>query len=192
MFNNYETNLPILSGERVILRLPNKGDIKSIIQFYIGNKEHLAPFEPIKQESFYTEEVWRNEIKLRTKDFQEGRSLRMFIFDKADENKVIGTVNFNQMIRGVFHACYLGYSLAENRQGKGYMTESLKVAIDYVFDELNLHRIMANYMPHNRKSGEVLKRLGFTVEGYARDYLMINGKWEDHILTSLTNHNWKE
>jgi ribosomal-protein-alanine N-acetyltransferase len=50
---------------------------------------------------------------------------------------------------------------------------------------------MANYMPHNRRSGNVLKRLGFVVEGYARDYLMINGKWEDHIFTSLINPHWR-
>lgn len=50
---------------------------------------------------------------------------------------------------------------------------------------------MANYMPHNRRSGNVLKSLGFNIEGYARDYLYINGYWEDHILTSLTNKNWE-
>ena len=81
--------------------------------------------------------------------------------------------------------------MAEAEQGKGYMTEGLKSAIDYVFQELNLHRVMANYMPHNQRSGNVLKRLGFVVEGYARDYLLINGKWQDHILTSLTNPHWQ-
>ncbi len=71
------------------------------------------------------------------------------------------------------------------------MTEALQVAISYVFTELNMHRIMASYIPHNQRSGMLLKRLGFVVEGYARDYLMINGQWQDHILTSLTNYKWK-
>ena len=96
------------------------------------------------------------------------------------------------MNQGVSYSCSLGYSLAEDGQGKAYMHEALEAAIHYVFDDLNLHRVNANYMPHNRRSGNVLKRLGFTVEGYARDYLLINGKWEDHILTSLINPNWKE
>lgn len=85
----------------------------------------------------------------------------------------------------------MGYSLAESKQGKGYMTEGLKAATKYLFQELNFHRVMANYMPHNRRSGNVLKRLGFVIEGYARDYLLINGQWEDHIMTSLTNTNWQ-
>jgi ribosomal-protein-alanine N-acetyltransferase len=48
---------------------------------------------------------------------------------------------------------------------------------------------MANYMPANERSGKLLKRLGFTVEGYARDYLFIAGAWQDHVLTSLANRN---
>jgi len=70
------------------------------------------------------------------------------------------------------------------------MTEALKTAIHFIFTETNFHRVTANYMPRNQRSANVLKCLEFTVEGYARDYLLINGQWEDHILTSLTNQNW--
>ncbi|MEC4867810.1 MAG: hypothetical protein SAJ11_17195 [Jaaginema sp. PMC 1078.18] len=49
---------------------------------------------------------------------------------------------------------------------------------------------MAAYMPHNRRSGSVLKRLDFVIEGYALDYLMIQDVWQDHILTSLINKDW--
>jgi ribosomal-protein-alanine N-acetyltransferase len=86
--------------------------------------------------------------------------------------------------------CNLGYGLAEKRQGEGIMREALELAIDYAFKHMNLHRLQANYMPHNRRSGGLLRRLGFTVEGYARDYLFLNGAWEDHVLTSLTNPAW--
>lgn len=53
-----------------------------------------------------------------------------------------------------------------------------------------MHRIMANYMPHNQRSGALLARLGFEREGYAKDYLLIDGKWQDHVLTALTNKEW--
>ena len=70
------------------------------------------------------------------------------------------------------------------------MTGALRLGIEYMFGEMNLHRISANYMPDNTRSGAVLKRLGFTVDGYARDYLRIDGRWQDHILTSLLNPGW--
>ncbi len=93
------------------------------------------------------------------------------------------------IVRGAAQFCYLGYSIDESKQGLGLMSEALRAAIGYVFSELRLHRIMANYMPTNERSGNLLKRLGFKVEGYARDYLYLNGKWQDHILTSLVNPN---
>jgi ribosomal-protein-alanine N-acetyltransferase len=123
--------------------------------------------------------------------FFADRSLKLFIFNQNYPDRIIGSVNFANFIRGVFQSCLLGYNLAENEQGQGYMTEALRVAIAYVFEELNFHRVMAAYLPHNRRSGNVLKRLGFKVEGYAYDYLMIDRVWQDHVLTSLINPNWQ-
>lgn len=68
-------------------------------------------------------------------------------------------------MRGAGQFCYLGYSLAEIEQGNGYMSEALPATIDYVFKELNMHRVMANYIPQNQRSGNVLKRLGLGVPG---------------------------
>jgi ribosomal-protein-alanine N-acetyltransferase len=71
------------------------------------------------------------------------------------------------------------------------MSRALKLAVRYMFSIQNIHRIMASYMPRNQRSEAVLNRLGFKREGFAKDYLLIDGKWEDHNLTSLINPNWK-
>lgn len=81
----------------------------------------------------------------------------------------------------------MGYALAESAQGHGYMTEAARAGIEFIFQEIRLHRIMANYMPHNVRSAAVLQRLGFTIEGTARNYLFLADAWQDHVLTSLTN-----
>ncbi len=96
----------------------------------------------------------------------------------------------SQIFRKGFQAAYLGYGIDHDKQRQGLMFEAISAALDYVFNDRNLHRIMANYMPTNERSGNLLKRLGFRVEGYAKDYLLINGSWRDHVLTSLTNANW--
>lgn len=181
---------PNLESERTILRLAQVDDVPAIIQYYTENQVHLAPFEPTKSDDFYTESYWCFEVKGRFDAFFAGHSLKLFLFKKENSKVIIGSINFANFVRAVFQSCTLGYSIAAAEQGKGYMTEALKVAINYVFIELNLHRIMAAYIPHNQRSSRLLKRLGFLVEGYGRDYLMIDGQWQDHILTSLINPNW--
>ncbi len=180
---------PRIVTKRLLLRLPNQEDVPAIINYYGDNKAYLTPFYPAWSENFFTEAYWYSEVEIAIKEFFLGQSLRLLIFSQ-NESKIIGIINFRNFIRGVAQFCTVGYSLAEEERGKGYMTEALQASVDYVFEELKMHRIMANYMPHNQSSGNLLKRLGFVVEGYARDYLLINNQWQDHILTSLTNPKW--
>jgi len=67
------------------------------------------------------------------------------------------------------------------------MKQLCAYVISFAFKELGLNRVMANYMPKNIRSECLLRSLGFEREGFARKYLCINGKWEDHVLTSLIN-----
>ena len=123
--------------------------------------------------------------------FQADQSCNFFIFDIADDTTVLGFVNLFSFIRGAFHACILGYGLAQSAQGNGLMTEALQLTINFAFKQLNLHRLMANYSPTNLASAKLLRRLNFVVEGYAMEYLLVHGEWQDHILTALTSPNWK-
>lgn len=182
---------PQLETARTILRMANQDDVSAIVHYYTENKVHLAAFEPKRGDDFYTDSYWYREVNERVAAFKSDSSLKLFMFSKEKPKAIAGSINFTNFIRGTFQSCTLGYSIAAAYQGKGYMTEGLKVAIAYVFAQLNIHRIMAAYLPHNQRSGRLLKRLGFVVEGYASDYLMIDGQWQDHILTSLINHNWK-
>lgn len=181
-----------ITTERLTLRMADAGDIPAILRYFNDNRAFLEPWEPRKNERFYTDEFWNEQVRRNQEQYQAGTALRLFIFTRDEPGEVIGTVNFTEIVRLAFQACYLGYSLCESHEGQGYMREALRGAIPYVFGQLRLHRIMANYVPHNRRSGAVLKALGFTVEGFARDYLRINGRWEDHVLTSLTNTEWTE
>jgi [ribosomal protein S5]-alanine N-acetyltransferase len=182
---------PSFFTERLKICLLEQRDIPAVIKYYEDNREFLEPFEPLRPKNFYTREFWSHQIDKSLIEFSYDHSLRLFLFKRSHPNQVIGSANFTQIVEGVSYSCFLGYSLAASEQGKGYMTEALQTVIPHIFENINMHRINANYMPHNRRSGNVLRRLGFTIEGYARDYLMINGKWEDHILTSLVNSNWK-
>lgn len=182
---------PVFNSPRLIVRMATYQDLNAVVRYYQDNREFLRPFEPIRSPEFFTKRFWQAQIERNLLEFERGISLRLFLFQPDQPTSVIGMANFNQMTGGAFYACVLGYGLSEPFQGQGLMYEALTIAIAYAFEQLKLHRIMANYMPRNQRSGNLLKKLGFTIEGRAKDYLLINGKWEDHVLTSLLNPNWQ-
>ncbi len=177
--------IPRIATERMLLTLPPAAAAGQVADFYARNQDHFDPWDPPRPEGFRTAGYWRVALEANRLDFQQGRSLRFFLLLK--DGPVVGSVSFAGVARGPLQACHLGYGLDAHHQGQGLMTEALKSALRYVFEELKLHRVEANYLPINERSGRLLRRLGFVVEGYARDYLFIDGAWRDHIRTALTN-----
>lgn len=183
--------VPTIRTERLLLRPALERDAAAIIRFFIENRDHLVPWEPDRPLDFYSEEFWRGQAHRHRQAFQGGFALMLFIFRGEEPDIPIGQISFTNVIHGPAESCNVGYALAASAQGQGYMTEALRAAIEFVFREMNLHRVQAAFMPHNERSNAVLRRLGFVVEGYARDYLMIGGRWRDHVLTALTNPDWE-
>ncbi len=70
------------------------------------------------------------------------------------------------------------------------MSEGLVLTLRFAFERLRLHRVEAACLPHNTPSRGLLLKSGFTEEGYAREYLCIDGKWQDHILFGILAHDW--
>ena len=180
----------LFETERLSLGLPEPADAAAIVTYYKENRVHLEPWSPSWPVGFFTEEFWRDQARAARQEFKAGTAVRTMIALKEGSSAVIGNLSLTQITRGPAQHCVMGYSLAEGLQGHGYMVEAVRGAVGYAFDELRLHRVAAGYMPHNRRSAAVLQRAGFTVEGYARDYLRIDGRWEDHILTAIVNPNW--
>lgn len=160
--------------------------------FVTRNREYFRPWEPLRSEEYFTVQYWMAALEAGVDAALEEQSVRFVLVPKAGEtSRIIGQCTFSGIMRGVFQAAYLGYGLCRDFVGRGLMTEALRAAIAFGFDSLNLHRIMANTIPANDRSAAVLQRLGFVREGYARDYLYLAGRWQDHILTALTNDRWE-
>ena len=178
-----------IESERLILRLPNRTDIPEIISYYQRNIDLLQPVEPRRPQSFYTPPYWRQHVRQSLHEFHTDRSMRMFIF-KPGQKTVLGALNFSAFERGTLQSCRVGYSIDVEHQKQGYMTEALTAGCRYLFTQRNMHRIQASYMPHNTASARVLAKVGFQDEGLARQLLLIDGTWADHIVSSLVNPFW--
>lgn len=174
----------------ILVRTSRPSDAYTIARYFQDNRQFLEPWEPKRDEDFYKVDSWAGKLVKLEELHRLGLAYYCLIFD-ADTNQMQGTISFSNLVRFPLHSCNLGYSLAESAQGKGTMRKALSMALPYMFDVQKMHRIAASYMPHNLRSEAVLTAMGFEREGYAKDYLLINGQWQDHVLTALHNPDWE-
>ena len=152
------------------------------------NKEFFQAYTPLRIEGFYTVEGQAKVIEANNAQSQNDLRYSFGIFlNETDE--LIGNVALTEILRGPLQSCYIGYYLDKQHNGKGYMTEAVKLAVDFAFKELKLHRIEAGVMPHNIRSIKVLEKAGFHKEGIAIKNVKINGKWEDHQVLAIVGED---
>lgn len=184
--------LPQLETKRLILRVPEADDAKAMVAFVTENRDHFAPWEPMREDRYYTVDHWHTQLELGVERAIAGAGIQFVLVSRdGPHGRVLGQCTLSNIARGPFQAAFLGYGLDKSAVGKGLMEEALRATIAYCFGDMNLHRIMANYMPSNTRSAKLLNNLGFYPEGHARDYLYLAGEWQDHVLTALVNSEWR-
>ncbi len=183
---------PSFQTERLRVQLIPYFSPEVVLDYFVRNRDFFKPTSPKFPEDFYTLGYWKRKLRDEGYDFEAGTRANFGVSLRENPDRMMADISFSQFSKAPFNACYVGYSLDQKENGKGYLTEALKAVIQYMFQEKNIHRIMANHLPENGKSAGVLKRCGFRIEGKAEAYLHINGEWREHILTSITNTQWKE
>jgi [ribosomal protein S5]-alanine N-acetyltransferase len=93
---------------------------------------------------------------------------------------VVGVVTLSEVVAGDSQSAYLGYYGMARHSGRGLMTAALRLAIQFAFCDLDIHRLEANIQPSNNRSIALVRRLGFKREGFSKRYLIIGGAWRDH------------
>ncbi|OYT91916.1 MAG: 30S ribosomal protein S5 alanine N-acetyltransferase [Burkholderiales bacterium PBB3] len=180
-------DLPELRTPRCVLTLLRPEHANAWLDYRIHNAAHLGPWEPARDSAEGTlEQVTARKAEMSLQAFEAGTAVQFLALDAAT-GVMVAACNFTNIVRGPLQACYLGYSVAEYRQGQGLGYEVVQAGMAYMFGTCGLHRIMANHMPSNTRSAALLQRLGFEREGYARQYLKIAGRWEDMVLNARIN-----
>ena len=102
----------------------------------------------------------------------------------------MGGINITNVRRGIALQGTLGYWIGAAFARQGYMTEAMRAMLAFAFTDLKLHRVEAACLPDNAASWALLLKCGFTEEGRARQYLRINGRWQDHLTFAILREDW--
>ena len=173
--------------DRLILKTLDGTYAPLVLDYVLRNKDFLEKWETEKNENYFTLNYQKMSLKRDLDNFKLEKSLKFWIFKKNNKKRIIGSISLDNIIRGPFQSCFLGYKLDKDELNKGYMTEAVEKIVEIAFNNYGLHRIEANIMPRNIASIRVVEKLGFYNEGLAKKYIMLNGKWEDHIHMVLLN-----
>ncbi len=165
------------SSERVVLRHLTYSDRDEFLAMVEASRDLHRPwaYPPHRPDQF-------DELVARC---SHEDSLCLLACD-ADSGAIAGVFTISQIVRGAFQSAFLGYYASAEYAGRGYMSEGIRLVLDYAFGPLALHRLEANIQPANANSVALAKRAGFRLEGYSPRYLLIGGQWRDHERYALT------
>ena len=181
LFRIADESLPAISGASVTLRVPQSGDYTEWAALREISRAFLVPWEPVWPADDLTRGAFRRRLRRYVEDLRADLAYSFLIFRNSD-GVMVGGVTLANIRRGVAQAGSVGYWVGAPFARQGYMTAAMRALIPFCFGTLRLHRLEAACIPTNAASIALLEKTGFRREGYARSYLCINGKWQDHLL----------
>ncbi len=170
---------PVLESDRLILRPFSMEDVKDV--FLYASDEIVtkyltwSPHTDISQ----TEKV--------VKEFYMGKP-GIFAIELKSEGKCIGCIELR--ICAEHDKASFGYVLNRNYWNKGYMTEALKLIIDFAFSKLGLNRIEGAHYVGNEGSGRVMQKCGMRYEGKGLQEVKVKGKYYDIVHYAILREEW--
>jgi [ribosomal protein S5]-alanine N-acetyltransferase len=178
---NFSDPLPSVAGEGVLLRMPQATDYADWTALREASRDFLAPWEPTWPADDLSRSAFRRRVRRYAEDLRTDQGYA-FLIVRSSDNALVGGLTLANIRRGVAQAGSLGYWMGQPFARQGYMTAAVRAIIPFAFATLRLHRLEAACIPTNAGSIRLLEKTGFVREGYAREYLCINGTWQDHLL----------
>lgn len=184
--------LPSLSNAQLTLRIPKKSDYPQWHAIRSQSRDYLTPWEP----SWGAKELIRQSFEKRVRRFRDnarsGTGFAFFLFERDGTGRqhLRGGLSISNIRHGAMYACNMGYWIGHIHANNGLTTNSVALALPFVFEQLKLHRVESAIIPTNVASRRVLEKNNFRHEGQAEKYLFINGKWQDHLLFGLARERY--
>ena len=173
------------------IRPTEPSDAREQLGLRLANRDHTGPWDPLRDESFYTEAGQRLELDLDQRSWAAGNAYAFAVLDIEGRDRIIGRVALSNVVRGPWQNATLGYWIDQDAGGRGHASRAVRLALEFAFEHAGLHRVQPAIIPRNIRSVRVAEKVGFRLEGRALRYLKINGAWEDHDVYALTVEDWE-
>lgn len=180
--------LRLVSG-RVLVRPPRPDDWDEWAALRAGSRPFLTPWEPSWAPDCLSRSSFQRRLRRQAVEWREDQGYSFLVCELASE-RVVGGIGLSNVRRGVAQMATLGYWVGEPFARQGFTFGAVGLILEYAFQRQNLHRVEASCLPTNAASRALLEKAGFGYEGYARQYLRINGVWRDHLLFAMLKEDW--
>jgi len=176
----------LLETDRLRIRQFQDSDLESFFDY--RNDPEVARYQgwnvpyPREKALAFIAEMSAKEPSARGEWFQAA-------IEEVSTGEMIGDVAF--FLKKDDPQAYIGYSIARQYWRKGYGMESVRRLLDYLFGELDLHRVIAITDVENVASFRVLKRIGFRCEGHFVENLKFKGRWASEYHYAMLKREWK-
>lgn len=154
-----------------------------------ASRDFLIPWEPAWPPDALTRAAFSRRLRRQAQEWRDDLGYGFLVFDRLTDT-LTGGIGIGNVRRGVAQMATIGYWVGEPFARRGYISAATRLALQFAFGHLGLHRIEASCLPNNTASRGLLEKVGFIEEGYARAYLRIDGRWRDHILYAITREEW--
>jgi [ribosomal protein S5]-alanine N-acetyltransferase len=178
------TNPPTLSYKNIRLRPLRYRDSKTWKQLRRDNKTWLkewdATLPPVDNnyQATFFQMVKQSRIDARNKS--------NFIWAIEVDKKFVGLVTAGNIALGSSRHCYVGYWISKDHAGRGITPISVALVLDFLFQEIKIHRVEIAIRPENAASLRIVEKLKIQLEGLRRSFIHINGAWRDHQVFVVT------
>ena len=182
-----------LYGRRIMMRPLVANDFTAWSDVRLRNGDWLLVWEPKRSEYIVDQardrEAFERRCVARDRERQAGTAYTLGLFV---DNRFVGEVNLNNVMRGAMQSGTIGYWIDRQRAGNGFVAEGVVALARFAFEDLKLHRLEVCIIPRNANSKRIVEKLNFRLEGLAERFLEINGVWEDHLRYGFTSEEWLE
>jgi ribosomal-protein-alanine N-acetyltransferase len=184
-----------ISSKRLKLSQVRPADAEAFAELFAQSyHDHLEPWSPPTAPEAYGDRSRRHArdyIEVALDKWDTGSDYRFFIRAADAEGAIVGQIGLTNLVRGAFQSCFIGYWIGKPYINKGYATESVVLALEFAFEQLQLHRASLWIGTSNVMSLRVVEKLGLRFEGTAERALYLGGKWQDTHVYAITVEEWQ-